>query len=53
MEAPLKLHYKEGKSAIDHKEVSLLYEKAKLDSIKFNVAPTVDYRSEAMSNFTE
>lgn len=38
MEAPLKLHYKEGKPAINQQEVSKLYEKAKLDSIKFNAS---------------
>lgn len=52
MEAPLQQHYKQGKPAIDHQEVEKLYQQAKLDSIKFNAASTIDYISEAMSNFT-
>lgn len=51
MEAPLQQHYREGKPAFDQQEVSALYEKAKLDSIKFNVAQPIDYRSEAMCNY--
>lgn len=52
-ENKLKLHYQQGKSGIDRNEVIKVFEQAKTTSVKFNQSPSIDYKTEAMTNFID
>jgi len=53
MDAPLQKHWESGAPAQNIQEVSEMYRQAKLDSVKFEGNPNIDYTSEFTSRFPE